>query len=340
MSTITKSLSSNLSVEHLRPFDVNRDLTQVADLVEQCFVDSLDQDGQRYLQQMRSAARNPAYLRWANMVAEKTAMPLSGYVWEEAGRIVGNLTLIPHLFRGRRLYLIANVAVHPDFRRRGIGVNMTHRALQHARQRGADAVWLHVREENQAAINLYRSLGFIEKDRRTTWQLERQNHARGSPDAQSLLRAKNAAPVRFVPRRVADWPPQRSWIRQAYPQEIGWHLSLRKLALQPGFWGFLYRTLNGVWVRHWSAFQGRRLLGVLSWQTSHSYADYLWLAASPQVEEGVITALLLHARQQLSARRPLALDYPAGRLESAIQGAGFQPHQTLIWMVIHPRDQV
>ena len=340
MSTITKTFSSNLSAEHLRPFDVNRDLTQVADLVEQCFLDTLDQEGQRYLQQMRSAARNPAYLRWASMVAEKTAMPLSGYVWEEAGRIVGNLTLIPHIFQGKRLYLIANVAVHPEFRRRGIGVQMTQMAIQHARQRGADAVWLHVRAENQAAIDLYRSLGFVEKARRTTWQLERRTLKGTYPDAEAFLNEKNTPLIRFVPRRAADWPLQRSWMRQAYPAEISWHLSLRKLALQPGFLGFIYRTVNGLWVRHWSAFQGRRLLAVLSRQTAPSYADCLWLAASPQAEEGVITALLLHARRLISTRRPLSLDYPAGYAERAISQAGFQPHQTLIWMFINPRDKI
>lgn len=338
VSTITETLSSNPPTQHLRPFDVSRDLDGVADLVEQCFADTLDYDGQRYLQQMRSAARNPSYLNWVNMVAERAAMPLSGYVWEEAGRIVGNLTLIPHHSQGKRFYLIANVAVHPDYRRQGIGLQITQRAIQHARQRNAHAVWLHVRLENQAALDLYGSLGFVEKARRTTWHLERGSRDRHEYPVETGLKEKNQLRLRFGPRRAGDWSLQQSWIRQAYPAEISWHLSLRTIVLQPGLSGFLFRTLNGMWARHWSAYRGRRLLGVLSWQPSPSYADYLWLAAPVDVDEGAIAELLLHARGQLSLRRPLALDYPAGCLESAIRQAGFLPHQTLIWMSINLRE--
>lgn len=337
MSTISKTLSSNLSAEHLRPFDVNRDLGRVADLVELCFVDTLDQDGQRYLQQMRSAARNPSYLRWASMVAERTAMPLSGYVWEEADQIVGNLTLIPHIAQGKRFYLIANVAVHPNFRRRGIAVQITHKAIQHARQRGAQAVWLHVRADNQSAIDLYQSLGFVEKACRTTWVLGREVYTGGFPEAGILQQKMDQLHIRFGSRRAVDWPIQRNWIRQSYPKEMSWHLSLRPIALQPGVWGFLYRTINSLWVRHWAVYKRQRLLGVLSWQPSHMYADYLWLATSIEPDEEVITALLLHVRQQIASRRPLSLDYPAGRAESAIQQAGFHAHQTLKWMVINLR---
>lgn len=339
MSTITKSLSSHQSAGHLRTFDVNHDLGRVADLVEQCFADTLDQDGQRYLQQMRSAARNPSYLRWASMVAERTAMPLSGYVWEEAGQIIGNLTLIPHISSGRRIYLIANVAVHPQFRRQGIAVKLTERAIQHARERGAQMVWLHVRAENQVAIHLYQSLGFLEKAGRTTWYLDRQNLMGNNLDGELLEQIRKYSHIRFVPRHPTDWRLQRTWLRQGYPKEIAWHLSLRLIALQPGLWGFLYRTLNSMWLRHWSAYQDQRLLGVLSWQPSHTYADHLWLAASASTEAEAITALLLYARQQLSSRKPLSLDYPAGLAEDAIQQAGFRAHQILIWMSINLKDR-
>jgi hypothetical protein len=63
MVAITQRIDSSTSSSGLRPFDVRRDLNQVADLVEQCFADTLDPDGQHYLGQMRAAAGNPAYLR-------------------------------------------------------------------------------------------------------------------------------------------------------------------------------------------------------------------------------------------------------------------------------------
>lgn len=58
----------------------------------------------------------------------------SGFVWEENGQIIGNLSLIPSTKGGRRVVVIANVAVHPDHRRRGIAHELTQRALQTLRQ--------------------------------------------------------------------------------------------------------------------------------------------------------------------------------------------------------------
>ena len=94
MSAITRPLNPNAS--HLRPFDVGKDLNAVANLVETCFADTLDEDGRRYVNHMHNAARNPRYLRWAMAVAENVPMPFSGYVWEENGYLAGNLSLIPY----------------------------------------------------------------------------------------------------------------------------------------------------------------------------------------------------------------------------------------------------
>ena len=158
----------------LRSFDVRKDLDAVANLVETCFADTLDEDGRRYVNHMHAASRNPGYLRWAMAVAENTPMPFSGFVWEENGYLAGNLSLIPYKYRGRRCYLIANVAVDPAYRRRGIARALTNAAIEHARTRAIDEVWLHVRSENTAALNLYQSLSFKEQAQRTTWEFKAQ----------------------------------------------------------------------------------------------------------------------------------------------------------------------
>jgi ribosomal protein S18 acetylase RimI-like enzyme len=330
MASLTKLLASSSARGNPRPIDLRRDLNHVADLMESCFADTLDPDGQRYLQQMRSAAKKPGYASWASMAAEGTSVPVSGYVWEEEGQIVGNLTLIPFYTLTARYFLIANVAVRPDLRRKGIATSMTMKAIEHARQRGAQAVWLHVREENEGAVRLYRTAGFQEQARRSTWLWEPSSA--NQPLAPGIMPEGVHPKVSVQERRSADWRSQRLWLVQRYPKELCWHLSLKINALRPDLWGFLNRFLNDLQVRQWSAWHAGQLVGVLAWQSMSAYADSLWLAASPQYEELAAGALLAHARQRSAQHRPLSLDYPAGRASQAIQSAGLHLHQTLIWM--------
>lgn len=57
---------------------------------------------------------------------------------------------------------ILNVAVHPDFRGRGIGAVLLGEALREAERGGAEAVTLEVRRSNEAARRLYASFHFEE----------------------------------------------------------------------------------------------------------------------------------------------------------------------------------
>jgi ribosomal protein S18 acetylase RimI-like enzyme len=324
MTAITHTLTTPPS--HLRPFDVGRDLNAVADLVETCFADTLDEDGRRYVQQMHAAARNPRYLRWASAVADHVSMPLTGYVWEEDGHLAGNLSLIPFFSQGRRFYLIANVAVDPAYRRRGIARSLTLTALEHARSQGASAVWLHVREENQAAFNLYSLLGFRERARRTTWEASSPGRSAGP--------AQTQPGITITRRQRQHWPQQRAWLKSLYPPALTWHLPFNLRAFQPGPIGYLQRFFNGAVIRQWAALQGKDLLGLLAWQPHLHHADHLWLACSPETEGRAIPALLGYARRELGLRPRLILDFPARRGQAAIEGAGFRIQQTLIWMSI------
>lgn len=55
---------------------------------------------------------------------------------------------------------ITNVAVHPDFRRQGIGKKLLQHLLLMSRQRGISRIVLEVRVSNRAAILLYEETGF------------------------------------------------------------------------------------------------------------------------------------------------------------------------------------
>ncbi len=56
---------------------------------------------------------------------------------------------------------ITNVAVHPLYRRRGIGEGIIRALMKEANDSGVEIMTLEVRVSNKAAQNLYRKLGFI-----------------------------------------------------------------------------------------------------------------------------------------------------------------------------------
>lgn len=55
---------------------------------------------------------------------------------------------------------ITNIALHPDFRGRGIGETVLTVILKEVRGKGATFVTLEVRSSNTPAVSLYRKLGF------------------------------------------------------------------------------------------------------------------------------------------------------------------------------------
>ena len=55
-----------------------------------------------------------------------------------------------------------NVAVHPDFRRRGIGEALVRQLAADLKAMGSHCLTLEVRQSNAPAISLYEKLGFVQ----------------------------------------------------------------------------------------------------------------------------------------------------------------------------------
>jgi len=306
---------------HMRALNVLRDLSKVADLIELCFTPTMDNDGQRYLSDMRRASRDNNFLNWANHVAETTSLPLTGYVWEEENKIIGNASLIPFRDKGRRVHLIANVATHPDYRRRGIARALTERVMALAREKNTTAIWLHVRDDNPGAVKLYEDLGFREIARRTAWIAK--------PDS-PLPRLDSD--IEIVSRHPRFWSRQQGWLRRLYPDSVAWYHSWNFNALRPGFWNWLYLLLMGFDLKQWAAVRNDELLAVLTWIPHGTRSESLYAATGEGSDPEVLTQLLLHARRTLSVHSSLSLDYPAGEMTDAIAATGFKLRRTLVWM--------
>lgn len=299
----------------LRLLNTYKDLYQVANLVEMCFASNMDEDGRMYIRQMRRVAREIQLLRLP-------MLRLEGFVWEHQGEIIGNVALIPFVEGARKRYLIANVAVHPHFRRQGIARRMTQAAVLYARNKGAESCWLQVRDDNPGAIELYRSLNFRERARRTTWYWE------GSPG--EGIRPDNG--LKITQRISQDWRCQQEWLDQIYPQSLRWNLSLDIDRLKPGLVNRLQQILRHQAISHWAVRDHGHLLGLASLEPTQMATDNLWVACRPDVENTALLGLLSYLWEKVGYRRPVSINYPYGRGEESFLRAGCTPHNTLIWM--------
>lgn len=304
---------------------MRRDLRHAADLIELSFADSLTYDGRRYLQTMRTTANQYDNRGLAASFVARPTLSIKGYVWIESGKLVGNLSLIPFSNRGRRLSMIANVAVHPDYRRRGIARALTKAAIEQSKRRRIPELWLQARADNPAALALYTSMGFKPKAKRTTWNGRTKSIQGETPSNTSV-----------TIRAGRHWIQQQFWLQESYPHNLRWHIPIKDQALKPGLLGLFYRVFNEIQIRHWAAQRSDQLLGVLTWQAAHTHADHLWLAAPPETEDEALKTILPFLRQEFRLHRPLSLEFPANRAQDTLLSAGFVPQHTLIWMKVKP----
>ena len=72
---------------------------------------------------------------------------------------------------------VTNVAVFPQFRRRGAGRALTEKLVATAEREGCSFLSLEVRASNGVAISLYQSLGFQEEGRRKHFYASPQEDA-------------------------------------------------------------------------------------------------------------------------------------------------------------------
>ena len=83
----------------------------------------------------------------------------------DGGRVAG-FSIVRRMADEAELY---QIAVHEDFRRRGIADLLLGAGLRDCRDKGALSVYLEVRRSNNAAIHLYRKHGFKTEGRRKNY---------------------------------------------------------------------------------------------------------------------------------------------------------------------------
>jgi len=311
----------------LRPVHSRRDLGQIADLMEVCFAGSLDINGRAALRDMRIISRAGSLMWWLGRLTG--GIPATdGFVWEEAGRIVGNVTLMPAGYG--RGWVIANVAVLPDYRRRGIARTLMQAALDKVSQRGLFAV-LQVDSDNDSARTLYESLGFAAQRAFVRWR-------------RSAVKAANnpeAGPLPLRAARPDDLPAVMALAQQTRPNErggLGWLRPIPPAALRSSRIGDLALLIGGKSSDLWvlpnadgtlaAALRLERRIGGLT-----ATFDLITL---PDLPDSVELALVHEVIRRLDGnRQPLLTDHPAddAMAARALEQQGFRPERSLLHMI-------
>lgn len=228
----------------IRPFDMARDLRPVAELIADAFATELDDRGAAALREMRVMSRLGGLINLVNMGGADFDDVFGGFVWEEEGRIIGNITVQRADKYGAR-WQIANVAVAPAWRGRGISRRLMETALDHVRSHGGKWAVLQVYAENSIARNLYDHLGF--------------ETIGGATDMEAPRQPKGVAPP-YLPSQHTieggDWQPLFDLANSQWGAQTQWWRPLRRSDFQP--------TLEqqfGDWA--WSALGRRRI-----WRTA------------------------------------------------------------------------
>ena len=316
--TAAVSTGSPASDHGLRPFDARRDMGALADLIETAFAEQLDPAGRQMVAGMRLLARFGwfgAFLgRWLLPPAAKP----TGVVWQEGGRVVGNASLMPVRNYSQR-WVMANVAVLPAYRQRGIAGQLVRAAIETARARGALQVILQVDRNNEAACTLYRHFNFGLLSDRTTWTRRR-----------GLFRLGTAGCGRAEPRQPEAWRQQFALAHRLHPEGLIWPFPTVSSMFRP-------QTLP-VWsagsgTRHWVWRRSGELLGSLSLRPGvEPGLTRLVMFVASQARGEAEAELLDCALDAAGRSRAMILDYPTGEAVDALRQRGFEQRRQLLWM--------
>lgn len=244
----------------------------------------------------QAAAATPALMwRLDPVLARLTP----GMVWEEEGRVVGNVTLLTTKIPAR--YLVANVAVHPDFRRRGIARLLMLAVEEDVRRRGGREILLQVERQNGAARGLYESLGYTTLGSITTWKL-------GDSRARDFARDEQTA-VRELPDRL--WREAYALDAAALNPDLQWPEPLATDAYRRSFWQKLAALGGGRRSETWATFDGaERLSGLAGIESEWGRAHQLRVRVHPLWQgrlERPLLGKLVRRVQMLPQRRVLLL---------------------------------
>ncbi len=307
-----------------RPINLSKDIPQVLALLEVVFGENLRNEG--HVAGGVGLDTSLPFLYRFNMGATRLS---PGFVWEENGRIVGNATLIRTKVRDR--YLVVNVSVHPDFRRRGIARRLMEAILEQVQGEGGRFALLQVVKDNLPAIDLYKSLGFQVLGSVTSWYSSVSR-------VRSIPAAVEEQPLPSIQElKRAEWQAAYRLDQRCLRPELNWPEPLPLDAYKMGWWRGFSNMMNGrqaeTWVTRNAQNQLTSLAQILSeWgrlHTVHLRIDPDWWGELERPLLAKVTRRLKYLGQ-----RNVRLDHidDHEEMNELLQAANFNPKRTLTHM--------
>lgn len=329
---ITLPAADQSSADGLRPVNLRTDLAALADLLEVAFSSTMDSSGRGAIREMRTLSRMGAGLTMLQNISDLAQGMSLGYVWVQHGRLVGNVSVYPANAPAdlSKAWIIANVAVHPDYQRRGIARALMQASLDMVQRQGGSKAILQVDADNYTAQRLYERLGFIHERAWTTWRR-----------SITAIRPPTLLQSPYITHRTgSEWLAEYHLARQVFPAErggLGW--------LRPLYPGQFRRSL-GARLKDWINFRSlerlivrsddeRRILASLWIENGlMSGSATLTLIVDPQFEGLYDEALLNTVVRRFGSSQALTIEFPADLTTTiaVLRHYGFSPRREVIHM--------
>lgn len=310
----------------VRPLNLHRDVSSVTSLLEMVFKQQIGSSGRKAL-----SPTNPLGF---NLFRQNPAVP--GFVYEKEGQVIGNLSLLESRPAGR--YLVANIAVHPDFRRQGIARQLMSQVINYTAKRNGRKIVLQVEEDNTGAITLYRNFGFKPIGTVAVWQLN-YYHLRSlnTPAPVSARRPDHYADFDIRPLRRHESTAAFQLDGLTYPLNLQWPEAITPNAYRLDWAGRLRKLLTGKQTEIWTAaVDENQLVGLGVIETDWGRPHLLKMRTLPEWQDKVERVLLAKILRRLKymSRRPIVTDQRKEdvHLEELLREAGFERKRVLMTM--------
>lgn len=331
MVSLSLPKSPTASSDGVRPVNLKTDLAPLADLIELAFSDTMDSSGRAAVREMRTLSRfgtGLSMLAGMNDLVQGIGL---GYVWIQDGHLVGNVSIYPSTAPSDNghSWIIANVAVHPDYRGRGIARQLMQTSLETIRTRGKPPVAiLQVEEDNVVAHKLYTSLGFEIDGVWRHWR--RSSSARVPPPMEN-------SKVFITQRRRGEWRAEFALAQRVRPNGVGWQRPLHPRVFHRSLGGFLGDVLNMRSIERLVIHsEDERAIHASLWIERAVAASSIQFTLMVEPDyQGIYDEALVHlVTRRYGGRMPLVIEHPANDVvgSAILERYHFHVQRTLVHM--------